>query len=277
MPSEMEVRDLNYTAGISAASRRHLDTIHRSLPGAFTVEEAAKALGLGANEAARKLARWREQGWVTRVRRGLYVAVPLGAAPGPSNADPWAILTRAFAPCYVGGWSAAEHWGLTEQLFRSTVVLTARNVRPREGELNGLRYLAKRVPAARIFGTKSVWRDQVRVELSDPSRTLVDVLDEPRLGGGVRHVASMVQAYFKSDERADAVLIDHARRFGRGAVFKRLGYLVSALGIDAADVIAACRNGISSGYSRLDPGGPKQGRLVRQWGLQLNMTLRKGG
>lgn len=271
----MEVRDSEYTRGISAPNRRRLDLIHRSLAGPFSVKQAARALGLPAAEAARLLARWSEQGWLTRVRRGLYVAVPLGADASASNADAWAILTRAFGPCYIGGWSAAEHWGLTEQLFRSTVVLTTRKVRPREGELNGLRYVAKRVPKERLYGTKRVWRDQVPVEVSDPARTLIDVLDEPRLGGGIRHVAGIVASYFKSEQRADAALLDYARRFGRGVVFKRLGFLATELSIDAPDVIAACRNGLSAGYSRLDPTGPKRGRLVRRWRLQVNATIPK--
>lgn len=273
--SEMEVRDSQYTGGISAANRRRLDLVHRSLAGPFSVRQVARALGLPAEGAAKLLARWREQGWVTRVRRGLYVAVPLGADAAASNADPWTILTRAFGPCYVGGWSAAEHWGLTEQLFRSTVILTVRSVRPREGELNGLRYVAKRVPKGRLFGTKRVWRDQVPVEVSDPARTLVDILDDPRLGGGIRHVAGIVETYFRSEQRSDTTLLEYARRYGRGVVFKRLGFLVSELGVEAPDVIAACRNGLSEGYSRLDPSGPKRGRLVRRWRLQVNATIPK--
>jgi predicted transcriptional regulator of viral defense system len=135
--------------------------------------------------------------------------------------------------------------------------------------------VAKRVPKERLYGTKRVWRDQVPVEVSDPARTLIDVLDEPRLGGGIRHVAGIVASYFKSEQRADAALLDYARRFGRGVVFKRLGFLATELSIDAPDVIAACRNGLSAGYSRLDPAGPKRGRLVRRWRLQVNATIPK--
>jgi predicted transcriptional regulator of viral defense system len=191
------------------------------------------------------------------------------------SADPWAILMRAFGPCYVGGWSAAEHWGLTEQLFRSTVILTVRNARPRDGDLHGVRYLAKRIPKDRLFGTKRVWKEQVPVDVSDPARTLVDLLDDPRLGGGIRHVATIVEAYFKSDQRSDATMIEYARRLGRGAIFKRLGFLVSALGIDAEDLVAACRSELSEGYSRLDPSGAKRGRLVRRWRIQVNATIPK--
>ena len=31
--------------------------------------------------------------------------------------DPLVIAEKLFSPCYVGGWSAAEYWGITEQIF----------------------------------------------------------------------------------------------------------------------------------------------------------------
>jgi hypothetical protein len=94
--------------------------------------------------------------------------------------DPWPVPLGAAAAT----WSAAGHWGLTEQLFTATVVFTTRDARPRESELSGVRYVARRIPEGRLFETRRVWRDRVPVSVSDPPRTLVDVLDDPRLGGG---------------------------------------------------------------------------------------------
>jgi predicted transcriptional regulator of viral defense system len=118
-----------------------------------------------------------------------------------------------------------------------------------------------------------VWKDQVPVDVSDPARTLVDLLDDPRLGGGLRHVASILDSLFRSEHRSDATIIEYARRLGRGAVFKRLGFLVEALGIEADDILDACRSGLSAGYSRLDPSALKRGRLVRRWRIQVNASL----
>ena len=43
---------------------------------------------------------------MSRVRRGLYVSVPLESrtADVPLE-DPWLIAERLFAPCYIGGWA----------------------------------------------------------------------------------------------------------------------------------------------------------------------------
>ena len=275
VPMVTKLNAQHYTvAGISAANRRRLEKLHRSSRGTVTVPEAAKILGVEPTAAARLLARWREQGWIRRARRGLYVLVPLGAEGGVGVvADPWILIARAFAPCYISGWSACEHWDLTEQIFREVVVITSKPVRPRRGEIGDVRYLARVVAPGQLFGTRRVWRDQTAVDVSDPSRTIVDVLDVPALGGGIRHVADMVRAYFASEHRDDRRVIEYARRVGNLTVFKRLGFLVQRLGIQAPDLVAECRAARSAGYARLDPSGPARGRLLRRWGLQVNVEV----
>ena len=57
------------------------------------------------------------------VARGLYGPVPL--EPERSDLlleDSWPVAIGLYSPCCIGGWSAAEHWDLTEQIFRTAVV-----------------------------------------------------------------------------------------------------------------------------------------------------------
>jgi predicted transcriptional regulator of viral defense system len=272
--SGMKFKAEGYTAGISTANRRRLERLHRESQGTVTVGDAARLLGIDRTAAARLLAHWCAQGWARRVRRGLYVLVPLGAEGKVGVvADPWVLLARAFAPCYVGGWSACEHWDLTEQIFRTVVVVTGKPVRPREGEIAGNHYIARVVSPTRLFGTSTVWRGATPVEVSDPSRTIVDILDVPALGGGMRHVADVVREYFRSEHRDDRRLAEYARRLSNRAVFKRLGFLIERLGISAPDLAADCLAARSAGYVRLDPDGPARGRLLRRWGLRVNIGL----
>ncbi len=76
--------------------------------------------------------------------------------------------TRAFAPAYIGGWSAAEHWGLTEQLFRSTFVVTAGSVRTTTSTLLGAEFRLVRVPPERVASVPSAWRGAVKVNGGEP-------------------------------------------------------------------------------------------------------------
>lgn len=266
------------TGGISRRNRKYLEELHRQARGAFSVGEAADILGIDRTRAARLLGYLARRGWLSRVRRGLYLAVPLDARQSGSWVeDPWVVADRVFSPCYIGGWSACEHWDLTEQVFRTVLVVTAKRVRDRHVEMQGIPFQLTVRPKTALFGTVHVWRAQARVSVSDPSRTIVDVLDDPRLGGGIRTIVDVLAEYMGSEHRNDHLLIDYGDRLGNRAVFKRLGYLTERLGIDADDLLAACRERRSAGLVSLDPSVKTRGQIVRRWGLRANVLLAELG
>ncbi len=262
------------TGGISQRNRAQLEQLHRRAIGAFGAAEASQALGIGHEETSRLLAYFARRGWLSRVRRGLYVAVPLDARrSGEWIEDPWVVADRIFSPCYIGGWSSCQYWDLTEQIFRSVLVVTSRRVRHRDMEIQGIPFRLTVRASSALFGTVPVWRGQVRVNVSDPSRTVIDVLDSPWLGGGIRTVADVLDEYLRSEHRDDRLLVSYGDRFGNHAVFKRLGYLLEVSAVDAPDLIQACRERRSSGLAFLDPSAKGPARIVRRWGLRANVML----
>jgi predicted transcriptional regulator of viral defense system len=265
------------TAGISSRNRAHLEELHR-LGGAFTVAQAAELLEIDRVRASRLLGYLARRGWLSRVRRGLDVAVPLDARQsGEWFEDPWIVADQVFSPCYIGGWSACEQWDLTEQVFRAVLVVTAKKVREREVEIQGIPFHLTVRSGEALFGTVGVWRGQTRVAVSDPSRTIVDILDDPRLGGGIRTVADVLREYMASQHRNDQLLIEYADRLDNRAVFKRLGYLIERLGTEADALLTACRERRSAGVVALDPSVKAPGQIVRRWGLRANVALTEFG
>lgn len=251
--------------GLSANSRSQLSKLLRGSPPVITPGEAAAVLGVAPAVAARRLAAWSRAGWLARVRRGVYVPVPIESeSPDIVLDDPWAVATAMFGPCYIGGWSAAEHWGLTEQLFQALCVMTTARPRNRRPVLRKARFELHTVPAARFVGLKTVWRGASRVQVSDPARTLIDMLADPALGGGIRHVAEMLATLLHDQPKEAAKLADHAAKLGIGAVYKRLGFLLQRDHPGEAVLIAACRKRLSAGYAKLDPALPAD-RLVTAW------------
>lgn len=270
----MTVTSPREAAGISQRNRALLERLHRETTGTFDVAEASRVLSVSRGEASRLLVYLARRGWLSRVRRGLYVAVPLDARrSGEWVGDPWVVAERVFSPCYIGGWSACEHWDLTEQVFRTLLVVTARRVRHRDLEIQGLPFhLTVRAEKA-LFGTASVWRGQTHVAVSDPSRTIIDVLDDPRLGGGMRTVTDVLHEYLISEHRDDKLLVDYGDRLGNRAVFKRLGYLLERSATHAPELVDACLLRRSAGLTLLDPAVKAPGRIVRRWGLRINVVL----
>lgn len=263
--------------GISRRNRTYLEELHRA-GGPFTVAEAAERLGVDESEARRLLGYLARRGWLARVRRGLYIPVPLEARrSGDWVEDPWIVAVKSFSPCYVGGWTACEHWGLTEQIFRDVVVVTAHPIRRRRMEMQGTAFRLKTRAEAALFGTKDVWRGRVRVPVSDPSRTLIDILDDPGIGGGIRHVADVAHEYLLGEHRDDSLLIEYGDRVGNRTVFKRLGFIIEATRLDAPDLLEACTSRRSSGFTALDPSVSSPGRIIRRWNLRANVDLRDVG
>lgn len=260
--------------GIERSNRALLERLHRYSTGPFGIQEAAKILAVDGRRAGRLLRYLAERGWLSRVRRGLYTTVPLGASePSAWREDPWAVAARVFAPCYIGGWSAAEHWSLTEQVFRSVVVMTDRPVRASSVEIQDQPFRLKHVPEKRQFGTRVVWRERVRTTVSDPSRTLLDTLDDPAIGGGIRHGAAVLLGYWASEHCNEELLLSYARHLGNRTVFKRLGFLLEHLEIEAPESIEACLSSLSAGLSSLDPTVKRKGRIVKRWKLWVNVSL----
>jgi predicted transcriptional regulator of viral defense system len=266
--------DRTEPGGVQSRHRRALELLHRA-GGPFTIKAAAELLDLDEPRTRRLLAYLARRGWLARVRRGLYTPVPLDAnVSGEWSEDPWIAATVAFAPCYIGGWSALEHWDLTEQLFRTVLVFTTQRVRHRAQDLQGASVRLKVIPPDKVFGTVLVWRNQTQVAVSDPSRTIIDALDDPSVGGGVRHIAGALAEYFGSEEhRNDALLVEYGDRVGNRSVFKRLGYLLESLEIPAPKLIAECRARRSAGLSALDPSIKSKGRIIKRWGVRVNVDL----
>jgi predicted transcriptional regulator of viral defense system len=230
----------------------------------ISVEDVTTALQIDRRPATKLLARWNMQGWIKRLRRGVYAPVPL-ASLGQSQVleDPWLIVPTLFGPAYIGGWTAAEHWGLTEQIFRSVCVLTTRPVRGKEKTIQGVDFSLKQISPRAKFGTKPLWRGRVKVEISNPAKTIVDMLDDPAIGGGIRHVGDCLDKYLRENKGTSEELMIAAERLGNGAVFKRLGFLAERRG-GPEQLIARCRDQLTTGNAKLDPAVPSR-RLVKRW------------
>jgi predicted transcriptional regulator of viral defense system len=262
-------------AGIGLRNRAALDKIHRGFSRPFSVAEASQELKLSNTRTRKLLSHLASGGWLSRIRRDLYSPVPLGAtSPAEWRADPWVVAATAFAPGYVGGWTASEYWHFTDQLFRDIVVITCRRVRSRSVLIQGTRFRLKVISPKKRFGTKPVWRALNKVEVSDPSRTIVDILNDPTIGGGIRHVAEVLVAYFESEHRDEDILLDYVERFGNRTVYKRLGYLAETLGILAPRTIQICRGKISAGLSILDPSIHAPGKITKRWNLRVNVFVK---
>ena len=261
-------------SGISRENRRIVEDLHRAFREPFTAAEAAERLDLDPARARRLTRYLADRGWLDRVRRGLYLPVPLDShRSGRAHMDPWVVGSSVFEPAYIAGWSAAEHWDLTEQIFRSVLMATAQRPRDRHPTVGGTRFILHTVPSSKHVGLVPAWRGGSRVQITDPAKTIVDVLSDPRWGGGIRLVSEMLDEYLDRDDRDDNKVVEYGDLVGNGAMFKRLGYLLERADLPATGFVDACRARRTSGINDLDPSVNAGGPILSAWGIRLNVDL----
>jgi predicted transcriptional regulator of viral defense system len=261
----------------SSQSRARLSKLLREGGELLTIDKTAQILGMDSDQAAKSLARWRNQGWLSHIKRGVYAAVPIEAERSDQALeDAWILIPELFDPAYVGGWSAAEHWDFTEQIFRDICVFTARAVTKRHQTIHGVPFVITHGSASHQFGTQSVWKKGKKILVSDPTKTMIDMLSVPWTGGGIQHLVDCLRQYFNSEFFKDAQLIEYASRIENGAVFKRLGYLTSQILGDDHPMAVECLARLTEGKAQLDP-GLRGDRLITRWRLFVPSDLTISG
>jgi predicted transcriptional regulator of viral defense system len=243
----------------------------------FDVIQAAIALNLSREEASKLLARWHQQGLVLRLQKGLYTIMPNNL---PRNEftleDPWIIIPKVFGTCYVAGFSALEYWDLTEQIFNRICVLTTQHVKSHEVKIGDQRFLVRHIPEKYLFGLQTVWRKQEKVLISDIHRTIIDMFDNPENGGGLQHTIDCLHTYLRKSEANLAKLFEYAQQLANGAVFKRLGYLLSMSLVSTDPLILEFEKHITQGYAYLDPKQKTNVRLIKRWNLFIPQSPKLG-
>ncbi|MGH2361274.1 MAG: type IV toxin-antitoxin system AbiEi family antitoxin domain-containing protein [bacterium] len=157
-------------------------------------------------------------------------------------------------------------------IFRTTILKTVNRVRSARERLLDHEYLLAHVPARLLeWGLHPAWRGDRRVLLADRARTVIDILDATRLGGGIREATEILAAYL--NEHDWKILIEYGDKLGNHTVFKRLGYLVETAALGNSELLSACRERMSAGVSLLEPGPPAHGTRVGKWNIRANVQV----
>lgn len=267
---------MNKVSGIREKNRALLESLNRAGKNLFSVKDAAKIIGLPVKRTRLYLSYFARRGWLARIKPGLYIPVPLGTSnPQEYKENPWIVAGRVFSPCYIGGWSAAEHWELTDQIFSSVFIFTTHLFRKKSVNIQGTDFVLKLVRKKIAGHTKGVWIENIKVSVSDPTQTVVDMLDDPETGGGIRHVAEIVKNYFDSEYRDNSNLLKYINEKNNRTIYKRLGFILEALEVKSPEVIEACKKNISAGYSSLDSTIKGKGKFNRRWSLLVNAEIER--
>lgn len=257
----------------SHGSRDDIRALLSRAPEIFTNKQAQEILSMPTRTVNQKLSRWAKAGYLRRIRKGTYLQVPSYIEnPQEWFGDEFKLALSIWPNSYFTGWTSANHWGLTEQVFRTLVLETSDRVRTENQLATANRFLVKRIKKLDLtWGIVNEWRDGLKISLADPSRTIIDVMTYPELGGGIRLGFEFLKAYL--DDLDVHQLVQAAELHCSRAGLKRLGYLLELNGYSNRVELEKLNKKISKGIILLDPSKPRSGSRIMKWNILVNTRI----
>lgn len=256
----------------NTSSRQKVQKLLTKSNGPITLSIVQEALGYTRAQASQLMYRLAKKGWIKKLKSGLYCVVPLESSnPSLTDENPWVIANKLFAPCYIGCWTAAHFWGLTDQLFIDTWVVTIQKVFRNKKTVSDHHYFLRQVKESYFFGLKTEWINGNKVMISDLHKTVLDFLCFPDLFTS-RSIIDIFQAYLLSSGRDINILAQYAQRVENKSVLKRLGFLLELLSPESKSLIEYCFTYKSKGVSSLSTVSVCD-RIVERWNLQVPKKL----
>ena len=254
--------------GLSKREAYLLRSLARMDKKIFSIEDA-KSIIKNPNKILFNLSR---KGWILRLKRGLYVLVPLEI--GPKGADAYIIhdfliVPHLVNPYYIGYWSALNYYGFTDQIPRTTFVATLNPKKPLR-ILSSEFYFVK-ISSNKFFGLKKIRVEGEQINISNKEKTIADCLDHPEHAGGIEEVAKAI--YFNHKEIDLEKVERYLIKMDNLTAIKRFGYILDVCKIKYQ--IKTRR--ISKGYSLFDPLSPKKGIYNKKWMLIINKEINPEG
>jgi len=179
-------------------------------------------------------------------------------------------------PAAISHFSAMHHYELTDQIPNQVFITTTTGQwipRGDKEDRTGYRagdtvYRFIRIKPERFFGTEKAWIEEARVTFTDMSRTLIDGLMMPQHCGGI---AEVIHGFQLAQDRLHLdQIMDYALQLDN-ATAKRLGWVLEHIGIDTSKLSSLHELKVT-GYTKLDPTGPRQGPYNRFWMIQENLS-----
>lgn len=243
---------MNYK-GLHSNKRKILATILASGKGIITIDSVVATLGWDRKKVREFLSSLNRAGWIKSVKRGLYVPVPLESDdPTLTNENPFVLASYLYKDCYIGGWSAASFWNLTDQIFLKTWLITKTLIREKEEMRGNHAYVLKHASSSYFYGLYTEWIGQDKVYISDPHKTVIDFanfIDEY----GLQSFVDMFLEYLRSEHKDLKILLEYAAKAKNNTVFKRIGFMLEKFSPEDAAFIDQCLKEVREGATMFAP------------------------
>lgn len=247
-------------------------TLYEQNSPVFRLKEVQKILRLGEASSRNFVRKLVDRGVVTRLKPGLFILVPFELGKESEYiGNPFIVAREIMSRMdyYLSYATAMEIHGMVTQPQLVICITTLKSRRP----INTLGIEFRFIHSQRkfFFGLSEHWvTKQEKVKVSDLERTIIDGLKQPEYCGGLTEVAKGL--WMRHQDLNITRLIKYAVKTDIGAVIRRLGFLFELYEIGTVEDWELLSSYLSETYVRLDPLLPSEGKFLRKWRLQLNVS-----
>jgi predicted transcriptional regulator of viral defense system len=249
----------------------------------FTIEDAytvGDQLAMSPTQMTKALSKMSKSNWLTRLKRGTYL---VQSSLLSEEIHPFAIAQALVSQMAISHWSALSHHGFTTQIPPMVQASTpARVVTPemRSGKAYRPRGTAAwrvlnieieyiHVSEYRFWGFTYEWVSSWhRVPITDPERTILDLIARSDLFGGISMAIETINANLAKINLTR--LVNYALRYDVGSYIKRLGWILEINGVQD-NILHSLQDYPTQSYHLLNPQGRKHGTPISRWNLYNNL------
>jgi predicted transcriptional regulator of viral defense system len=229
---------------------------------------------IDANTRNNLLAHYIKQKRLVRIRREIYQVIPLGESSEYYAIDPYLLASKLTDDAILSHHTALEAHAKAYSIFNTCNYWTKKEIR-HPFEFQGLKFKSVQQPKILIekkqenFGIKLIYRKDQPLRVTSFGRTLVDVIERPKLVGGWEEIWRSLAAidYFDIDE-----IFHYCSLLENATTFAKVGFY-----LEQNQKKLAVTNQELEKFSKFIPQSPhymertrtknKSGTLIKRWNL----------
>lgn len=238
----------------------------------FRLKEVQEILRLDEVSSRNFVRKLVNRGVVTRLKPGLFILVPFELGKEAEYiGNPFVVAREIMSgkDYFLSHATAMEiHGGVTQP----QLIVYVTTLKPRRSVTTlGIEFRFIHSQKKYFFGISDHWvTKQEKVKVSNLERTIIDGLKQSEYCGGLTEVAKGL--WMRHQDVNINRLISYAIKIGVGAVIRRLGFLLELYKIGTSEDWEILSSHLTETYVRLDPLLPSEGKFLRKWRLQLNVS-----
>jgi predicted transcriptional regulator of viral defense system len=214
-------------------------------------------------EAKNRISFLSKMGWLTRLRKGLYVIVTDIGSLAAGDISTYTMCQALNHESYISFENALQHHGMFDQMLSTVVAVTYR--RARKYIIKGSEIKFFNIKKNLYFGFSQEKSDIGLVNIAEKEKALLDIL----YFRSTDYYVSLVWEKLKEhkNDLDFSLLKKYARKFNR-TVIRQVGFFLDRLGIDTEDLVGEVKG--RGSYGRMTKGSRD---FNAKWRLYFDHTL----